>query len=97
MGLSAAPALGSSLTEGKHEALLATSLILSTGGLVAEMYPTLATLWTVACQAPLSAGFSKQGSWSGWPCPSLGDHSDSGIEPGSPALQADSLPGESLK
>ena len=90
MGLSAAPELGCLLTEGKHEALLATSLILSASGLVAEMYLTLATPWTVACQAPLSVGFSRQGSWSGWPCPSPGDRPDSGIKPGSPALQADS-------
>ena len=32
--------------------------------------------------------------WSGWPFPSPGDLLDSGIEPGSPALQADSLPSE---
>ena len=53
------------------------------------------TLWTVACQAPLSMGFSRQEYWSGLPCPPPGDLSDSGIEPMSlmsPALQADSLP-----
>ena len=32
-----------------------------------------ATLWTVACQAPLSMGFSRQEYWSGLPCPPLGD------------------------
>ena len=32
-----------------------------------------ATPWTVACQAPLSMGFSRQEYWSGLPCPSLGD------------------------
>ena len=31
----------------------------------------LATPWTVASQAPLSMGFSRQESWSGWPCPSM--------------------------
>ena len=36
-------------------------------------------------------GFSRQGSWSGLPFPSPGDHPDPGIEPGSPALEADSL------
>ena len=51
----------------------------------------LVTLWTVACQAPLSMGFSKQEYWSGLPFPSPGDLPDPGIEPGSPALQADSL------
>ena len=45
----------------------------------------------LACQAPLSMGFSKQEYWSGLPFPSPGDLPDLGIEPGSPALQADSL------
>ena len=47
--------------------------------------------WTVACQAPLSVGFSRQGYLSGLPFPSLGDLSDSGIKPVSPAWKADSL------
>ena len=47
--------------------------------------------WTVACQAPLSMGLSRQEYWSGWPFPSPGDLPDPGIEPGSPVLQADSL------
>ena len=51
-----------------------------------------ATPWTVACQACLSMEFSKQEYWSGLPFPSQGDIPDPGIEPGSPALQADSLP-----
>ena len=53
-----------------------------------------ATPWTIAHQAPLSMGFSKQEQWSGLPCPPPGDFSDPGIEPASPgfpALQADSL------
>ena len=41
------------------------------------------TLWTVAPQAPLSMGFSRQGYWSGFPCPPPGDRSDWGIEPAS--------------
>ena len=53
-----------------------------------------ATPWTVAHQAPLSMGFSRQGYWSGVPFPSPGDLPDPGIEPGSPALQADALPSE---
>ena len=53
-----------------------------------------ATLWTVAHQAPQSMGFSKQEYWSGLPFPSSGDLPDPGIEPGSPALQVDSLPPE---
>ena len=52
------------------------------------------TPWTVAYQAPLSMGFSKQECWSGLPFPSPGDFPDPGIEPGSPALQADALPSE---
>ena len=47
-------------------------------------------------QAPLSTEFSRQGYWSGLPFPSPGDLPDPGIEPGSPALQADSLPSEPL-
>ena len=51
-----------------------------------------ATPWTITRQAPLSMEFSRQEYWSGLPFPSPGDLSDAGIEPGSPALQADSLP-----
>ena len=53
-----------------------------------------ATPWTVARQAPLSMGFSRQEDWSGMLFPSPGDLPDPGIEPRSPALQADSLPAE---
>ena len=55
----------------------------------------LATPGTVARQAPLSMGFCRQEYWSGWPFPSPGDLPDPGIEPRSPALQADALPSES--
>ena len=51
---------------------------------------------TIALQAPLSMGFSRQGYWSGLPFPSPGDLHDPGIKPRSPALQADSLPTELL-
>ena len=64
------------------------------GGVVAKLCPTLATPWTVAHQAPLSMGFSRQEYWSGLPFPSSRDLPDPGIKPGSPALQADSLPSE---
>ena len=50
---------------------------------------------TVARQAPLSMGFSRQEYWSGLPCPPPGDLPHPGIEPKSalsPTLQADSLP-----
>ena len=43
------------------------------------------------CIPPLSMEFSKQEHWSGLPFPSPGDILDPGNEPGSPALQADSL------
>ena len=55
----------------------------------------IATLWTVAHQAPLSMGFSRQEYQSGLPCLPLGDLPDPGIKPASlksPALQASSLP-----
>ena len=50
--------------------------------------------WTVAYQAPPSMGFSRQDYWSGLPFPSPGDLPDPGIEPSSPALQADALTSE---
>ena len=50
------------------------------------------TLWTVALQAPLFMGFSRQEYWSGQPFPSPGDLPDPGIKPRSPALHADPLP-----
>ena len=53
-----------------------------------------ATPWTVARQAPLSMGFSRQEYWSGLPCPPPGDHLHPGIKPRSPTLQADSSPSE---
>ena len=64
------------------------------GGLVAKLCLTRATPWTVAYQAPLFMGFSRQEYWSGLPFPSPGDFPDPGIEPGSLALQADALPAE---
>ena len=56
----------------------------------------LVTLWTVACQAPLSMGFPRQEYWSGLPFPPLGYLPNPGIKPVSPVLQADSLPAEPL-
>ena len=53
----------------------------------------LETPWTVAHQAP-PMGFFMQEYWSGLPFPSPGDLPNPGIEPGSPALQADALPSE---
>ena len=52
------------------------------------------TPWTTGLQPPLSIEFSRQEYWSGLPCAPAGDLSNPRIEPGSPALQADSLPSE---
>ena len=49
------------------------------------------TPWTTAHQASLSLEFSRQDYWSGWPFPPPGDLPNSGIEPTSASLQADSL------
>ena len=58
--------------------------------------PLLATPWTVARQAPLSMGFFRQEYWGGLPFPPPWDFPNPGIEPRSPALQADSLLSEPL-
>ena len=50
-----------------------------------------ATPWTVAHQAALSMEFSRQENWSGLPFPSPGDLPKPGVDPRSPASQADSL------
>ena len=50
-----------------------------------------ATPWTVACEAPQSMEFSRQGYWSGLPFPSPGHLPNPRIKPGSLTLQADSL------
>ena len=59
------------------------------------------TPWTVACQAPLSRGFSRQEYWSGLPFPSPGHRPNPEIEPESPAWRAISLlpepPGKPIK
>ena len=52
---------------------------------------TLFDLWTVAYQAPLSVGFSREEHWSGLPCPPLADLPDPGIEPAS--LRSSALAG----
>ena len=64
------------------------------GGLIAKSCSSLVTPWTAACQAPLSIGFARQEYWGGLPFPSPGDLPDPGIKPGSPVLQADSLPAD---
>ena len=62
--------------------------------LVTQSCPTLCTPWTVALQASLSVGLCSQEDRSGLPFPFPRDLSNPGIEPGSPALQADSLPSQ---
>ena len=56
-------------------------------GAVAMLCPTLVTPWTVACQLPLSMGFSRQEYWSGSPFPSPGDLPYPRTEPRPPSLQ----------
>ena len=65
------------------------SIIVSVSCSLAKLF---VTLWTIACQAPLSMGLPSQEYWSRLPFPPPGDLPDEGIEPRSPALQADSLP-----
>ena len=61
---------------------------------VIQSCPTLCDPMDYSYQAPPSVGFSRQECWSGLPFPSPGDFPHSGIEPRSPALQADALPSE---
>ena len=61
--------------------------------LVTQSYLTL-TPWTVARQAPLSMGFSREEYWSGLPCSPPEDLPDPGFEPRFPTLQVNSLPSE---
>ena len=64
--------------------------------LVAKSRPTLATPRTAACHASLAMGFPRISleHWNGLPFSSPGDLPNPGIEPRSPALQADSSPSE---
>ena len=57
-------------------------IMYGSGGLVTKLCPTLATPWTVACQAPLSMGFFRQEYCSGLSFPSPGDLPNPGIKPG---------------
>ena len=63
---------------------------------VTQSCPTLCDQWTVAYQALLSVGFSRQEYWSGLWFPSPGNLPEPGIKPRSPALQADAFPSEPL-
>ena len=52
------------------------------------------TLWTTVHQAPLSMALPREEFWSGLPFPAPGDLPDPGVDSGSYAMQADSLPFE---
>ena len=67
---------------------------MKSGSDVSQLCPTLCDPWTVAYLAPLSMGFPRQEYRSGLPFPSSEDLPNLGIEPRSPALQADALPSE---
>ena len=68
--------------------------VVTTVSEVAQPCPTLCDPWTAPYYTPLSMGFSRQEYWSGVPFPSPEDLPDPGIEPRSPAVQADTLPSE---
>ena len=72
-----------------HNIILVSGLLL----FMLSHVQLFSTPWTVAHQSPLPMGFFRQ-DWSGLPFPSPRDLPNPGIEPGSPALQADSLPSE---
>ena len=82
----------------KQEHIAESKLITSIDGACIQSHfscvQPVATLWTVARQAPLPMGFSRQEYWSGLPCPPPGDLPNLGIEARSPTLQAESLPSE---
>ena len=59
---------------------------------VAQSCPTLCDPMNIACQVPMSMGFSRQEHWSGLPCSPTEDLPIPGIKPKSLTLQADSLP-----
>ena len=71
-----------------------TKLVKESESEVAQSCPTLCN--SVGCSPPGSSvqGFSRQEYWSGLPFPSPGDPPNPGIEPRSPALQADALSSE---
>ena len=91
------PLIASSGFKNSDSAFSLQLLLVSLFLLVAKSCLTLSNAWTVACQAPLSMGFSRQEYWSGLPFPSPEDLPNQGIKPGSPELQADSLPTENKR
>ena len=67
------------------------SRLFTSSGQLLSCVLLFATSWTVACQAPLSMGFSRQEHWSGLQHPSLGHLPNPGIQLGPPVLQAEIL------
>ena len=67
-----------SATWGAHMRWLLLLLLLRSRFSCVQLFKIL---WTVAHQAPLFMGFSRQEYWSGLPCPSSGDLPNSGVEP----------------
>ena len=80
--------------QGCYYFLVSLGLVIHAEGIVQSpsCVRPFVTPWTGAYQAPRSMEFSRQEYWSGLPCPSPGNLPNPGIEPGSPTLQADSLP-----
>ena len=76
--------------ESVSHSVISNSLVV----VVSKSCPAVVIPRSAACQAPLSMGFSRREYWSGLPFPSPGDLPNPGIELGSLALQADSLPSE---
>ena len=92
--VSSTPLLGCPIALAYNLRDAVSSISPSGGGLAAKSCPPLAIPWTVARQAPLSMGFSRQQYWNGLPWPPPGNLPNPGIKLGSPALQADDLPTE---
>ena len=82
--------------DSRHMKRCLTSLIININVmLVTQSFPTLCnSMACVACQAPLSIGFSRQENWSRLLCSSPGAYPDPDIKLGSTALQVDSFPFE---
>ena len=71
-----------------HLAVLQAQTLVNVNACALSLIRLCAAPWTVARQAPLSMGFSRQGYWSGLPCPPPGDLPHPGIEPVSLASHA---------
>ena len=69
-----------------HVSYALTNRVASNSSCACSVVSDSVTPWSVAHQAPLSMGFSKQEYWSGLPCPPPGNLPNPGIETASPAL-----------